>query len=148
MEVTLRAGCPVFTSGVTLQPGGNTTDRRPAVTCKCGRLARHGELCHPCYVKAWKIRRKVAGHPLRSPCSQEWFDWQVVMRAWAEEDTKRKLTRAERVYLASLLVADNCSDAEAARVLGMESKAAGKLVSDVREGLILVPARAWDGTAA
>lgn len=117
-------------------------------SCGCGRpsVRKTGE-CHPCYIRAWKKGRKMAGGPMRSPCVQEWFDWEIVRRAWCREPYNRKLTRAERVHLASLLAQTEWSETEASRLLGMAYKAAAQLVSDVSAGRVSVPVRGWDGAA-
>jgi len=119
------------------------------VTCGCGRPSKRLDgRCHPCYVREWKKARKTAGGPLRAPCTQDWFDWEVVCRAWAGLPTGRKLTRAEREYLASLICTEQWSEAEASRLLGMEPKPAAEIVRSVADGRIVVPARDWQGLAA
>jgi hypothetical protein len=114
------------------------------VTCSCGRVAKHGDKCHPCYVRAWRKRRK-ALPPL--PCDQDWFDWEVVRKRWYGSST-RLPTKAERVYLAGLLATAQLGQQTERLILGMSWEGAAELLSDVREGRVQVPARAWDGTAA
>lgn len=117
------------------------------MTCKCGRVSKrsNGD-CHACYMRDWKRARKAVGSPLRSPCAQDWFDWEAVVRAWAGEPIPRKLTRAEREYLASLLCQSEWSEKEAGKLLGMEPKPAAEIVRSVADGRVRVPARDWQGT--
>lgn len=114
------------------------------MTCGCGRPAQRGDKCHRCYMKAWHARRKTLP---RIPCDEDWFDWEVVGRAWSGSPVNRRLTRAERVHLAGIIVNTTMGVEHQRAILGMSWEGAAKLVSDVREGRVPVPARAWDGTA-
>lgn len=114
------------------------------MTCECGRPAKHGTKCHTCYMREWRRGRK---HLPPIPCDDEWFDWEVVRKRWYGSAT-RLATRAERVYLAGLLVNSGLGLQAQREILGMNWELALQLLSDVREGRIQVPARAWDGTPA
>lgn len=121
------------------------------MTCGCGRVSKRLDgRCHPCYMRDWKRTRKQLGGraatSYKLPCADDWFDWEVVCRAWARQPLSRKLTRAERVYLAGLLAENNMSWRDQRDILGMDWDTAAQLVSDVREGRVLVPVRDWQGT--
>lgn len=120
-----------------------------ANACACGGVPFHQDgSCRACYMRAWRKTRKVAGGPARSPGCQGWFDWQAVKRAAAGEPVGRKLTLAERQYLAGLLASKEWTPADASRLLGMEPTPAAQLVRDVAEGRVRVIPRGWLGTPA
>jgi hypothetical protein len=99
-------------------------------------------------MRAWRKQRKVAGGPARSPGCQDWFDWTAVKLAAAGEPVGRKLTLAERRYLAQLLGSKEWTPADASRLLGMEPNPAAQLVRDVAEGRVRVIPRDWLGEPA
>lgn len=115
------------------------------MTCDCGGPVKRDGKCHPCYMREWRRQRAARNLPV-IPCDETWFDWEVVNKAWAGSAT-RKRTRAERVYLAGLLVRSGLGLQIQREILGMQWDAAVKLLSDVREGRIPVPARDWSGQA-
>lgn len=123
------------------------------MTCGCGRKSKRLDgRCHPCYVREWKHARRQLGarrsDGYKLPCVDDWFDWAIVCKAWDREPLPRRLTRAERVYLAGLIAPTDMGWRDLREILGMDWDEAAQLVSDVRSGKVQVPARAWDGTAA
>jgi hypothetical protein len=118
-------------------------------SCKCGGKAQHLDgSCRACYMRAWRKARKVAGAPSRSPQCADWFDWEVVRQLKAGNRIGRRPTHAERVYLASWLLArkpDSWSAVEAAELLCMNWDVAAQLVRDVASGAERVIPRDWQG---
>ncbi len=105
--------------------------------CECGSPAVHlGRHCHRCYMREWRANRKT---------KNDWFDWEAVGRAWRAEPVGRRLTHAERVYLASLLAGGEWTPNRAGRLLGMLDADAARLTHEVETGAVAVPVRGPDG---
>lgn len=101
-------------------------------------------------MRAWRKARKVAGAPARSPECRDWFDWQAVRRAAAGEAVGRKLTLAERIYLAQQIIRTNpeWSETEIRPILGLDWGEAAKFMRDVAAGRLRGIPRDWQGSPA
>lgn len=120
-------------------------------SCNCGGESFHADgSCRACYMRAWRRARKVAGAPSRSPSCNTWFDWQAVKRAAAGEPVGRKLTQAERIYLAERILSINpdWSETEVRPVLGLDWGVAAAFMRDVASGRLRGIPRDWQGSPA
>lgn len=154
--VNVGVGTQTFTRGVPSRTRPSTLRKEVSLDtvtsvngCKCGGGSFHKDgSCRACYMRSWRQARKVAGGPSRSPGCQGWFDWAAVRRAAAGEPVGRKLTLAERQYLAGLLAPKEWTPADASRLLGMEPAPAAQMVRDVAAGRVKVIRRGWLGEPA
>lgn len=133
--------------GVELEPPV-ATRRYIGVCLTCQeRQATIGERCKRCYSRCWRQGRKTAGLSYRvADSNSEWFDWEVIRRAWNGEVPGRPLTNAERLHLLYLAVQQGGWSADRmGRLAGLEAKTALRLAERIASGEVQVFDRDWQG---